>query len=1004
MKPGSPDHHSPPVEPEFADRYRIERELGRGGMATVYLARDLRHDRLVALKVLSPDLAIALGAERFLREIRITGRLSHPHILPLHDAAQANGRLYYAMPFVEGASLRDRIDREGQLPIDDAVRIARQVASALDYAHREGVVHRDIKPGNVLLREGHAMVADFGIAKAMTAAGGERLTETGLSLGTPAYMAPEQAAGGGVDGRSDIYALGCVVYEMLAGQPPFTGPTAQAVMARHAVDPPPPLRTVRHTVPPALERAIRRAMAKVPADRYATAADFAAALSPEALASTAGEETVAVPVTRHRQGWLVPTLAAAVLVVGAAAGWSALRARAAMVIPSAASMAVLPFFPAAPDTALARLGRDLATTVSANLDGVGNIRVVDRLTILAQTHGRDAPLSLADAAALGRRYGARSVVVGSLAREGPNVRLDLGLYTSDSVTPLARGVVSGPADSLRALTDSVTWRILREVWRRGAPPTPSLGAITTRSVEALRAFLDGEQAAIAARYADAEAAYRSAIAADSSFWYAYFRLANVNWWYEHEVDSAVEQAYYSHRHLLPERERLLIEAASWQDSGLAWQRAKLEHLVERYPDYWPAWFTLGDNLTHVYPYIGSTVADARRALEQSVQLNPGLVYGWAHLLWHYEKDRDTAAWSHALAVLEQLNARSAVLRSERADRILLGRAKLALATRSPSARLLLDSLYQDAIGAVRSRGEVPWFYRLELLADAPAAQIAFNRRLIRHGLPRAEADDLRWFIANGWAARGAWDSALSVFDTLARSPADTAAALWPYRLAVVAAWLGALPPTAADSRRAVAAGAAAVLQPMFGAELAWLDGLLAFTRGDRAGMALARRTLGSIADGSEIRAQSLAAFELALHGRRREAAESLYAVEMAVARRNPWAGTGASPLRRGVSRLAAAQWLLEEGDTARAESLLLWHEAVMDPFTEKFALAQFAYPLLARIAEARGEPALARRYYERFLSRYDLPPRAHQHLAAEARAGLVRLSHSRPTDPTEPED
>src|SRR5687767_4720676 len=235
-----------PLASALADRYRIERELGAGGMATVYLAQDLKHNRPVAIKVLRQELAAAIGPDRFLREIGIAARLQHPHILSLHDSGNAGGLLYYVMPYVEGESLRDRLIRERQLPLEDALAITRDVADALSYAHARDIVHRDIKPENILLASGHALVVDFGIARAVSAAGGDALTETGMAVGTPAYMSPEQALGGeSLDGRSDTYSLGTVLYEMLAGAPPFTGPTAQAIMARKAADMPPPIRTVR---------------------------------------------------------------------------------------------------------------------------------------------------------------------------------------------------------------------------------------------------------------------------------------------------------------------------------------------------------------------------------------------------------------------------------------------------------------------------------------------------------------------------------------------------------------------------------------------------------------------------------------------------------------------------------------------------------------------------------------------------------------------------------------
>jgi eukaryotic-like serine/threonine-protein kinase len=274
----------------LSGHYRLEEEIGAGGMATVYLAQDLRHGRRVAVKVLRPELAAVIGAERFLAEIKLTAHLQHPHILPLFDSGEADSYLYYVMPYVEGESLRDRLRREKQLPVNDSIRIAGEVASALDYAHRHGVVHRDIKPENILLHDGRALVADFGIALAASKASGERMTETGMSLGTPHYMSPEQAMGEReITARSDVYALGVVLYEMLSGDPPFTGSTAQAVVARVVTESPRPLLPQRHTVPPHVEAAVLTALEKLPADRFATASLFAEALmNPAATRSVAG--------------------------------------------------------------------------------------------------------------------------------------------------------------------------------------------------------------------------------------------------------------------------------------------------------------------------------------------------------------------------------------------------------------------------------------------------------------------------------------------------------------------------------------------------------------------------------------------------------------------------------------------------------------------------------------------------------------------------------------------
>ncbi len=303
----------------LSGHYELKEEIGAGGMATVYLAEDLRHDRRVALKVLRPELAAVIGAERFLAEIKLTANLQHPHILPLFDSGEADSFLFYVMPFIEGESLRDRLDREKQLPVDEAVRLGCEVASALDYAHRHGVIHRDIKPENILLHDGRALVADFGIALAASKAGGTRMTETGMSLGTPAYMSPEQAMGEReITARSDVYALGAVLYEMLTGDPPFTGSTAQAVVARVVTESPRPLTPQRHTIPPHVEAAVLTALEKLPADRFASAADFAAALTNPAFTLPGGSlEAAAVraPGPWKRVAVLTGVLAAAASLV-----------------------------------------------------------------------------------------------------------------------------------------------------------------------------------------------------------------------------------------------------------------------------------------------------------------------------------------------------------------------------------------------------------------------------------------------------------------------------------------------------------------------------------------------------------------------------------------------------------------------------------------------------------------------------------------------------------------
>ena len=407
----------------LADRYALDRELGRGGMAVVYLARDRRHDRTVAIKVLREEIAAALGAERFLREIQIAAKLHHPHILPLYDSGAAGDLLYYVMPYVEGESLRQRLDRETQLPLDDALAITRQVAGALAYAHSHDVVHRDIKPENILLESGEAVVADFGIARAITAAGGEKLTQTGIAIGTPLYMSPEQASGGGaIDGRSDQYSLACVLYEMLAGHPPFFGGTAQAILARHTMDPVPPLRTARATVPAAVEQTLGRAFAKSPADRYATALQFAEELG------DSGHSVVppASGGSRRVRAALAVGVALAVLGVGLAVRrpWRHASTAAATAPAYAASVAVLPFETIGGGPQDEYFSDGMTDEIITQLAQIRDLKVISRTSVVALKSSHLTLSRIADT------LGVDHVLEGSARRAGGRVRVNAQLIAA----------------------------------------------------------------------------------------------------------------------------------------------------------------------------------------------------------------------------------------------------------------------------------------------------------------------------------------------------------------------------------------------------------------------------------------------------------------------------------------------------------------------------------------------------------------------------------------------
>jgi serine/threonine-protein kinase len=345
----------------------IERELGRGGMATVYLARGLKHHRHVAIKVLRPELAAALGPDRFRREVQTTARLAHPHILSLYDSEEVDGFLYYVMPYLNGETLRERLNRDKQLSLEDALRITHEVASALSYAHGHDVIHRDIKPENILLTSGYAMVCDFGIARAITAAGGDQLTATGIAVGTPAYMSPEQAAGEPqLDGRSDLYSLGCVVYEMLAGHAPFLGASAQELLARHTLDAVPPLHTVRPTVPRGVEEAIVKALAKQPADRFSTVSEFAEALR---------APRVSLSLARWTSRPAVAALSAVVVIAGGLLV-SRVRERATLDAPAPSlSLAVLDFKNLSRDTTYTYLSDGLTEEIATGLGRVPRLQV-----------------------------------------------------------------------------------------------------------------------------------------------------------------------------------------------------------------------------------------------------------------------------------------------------------------------------------------------------------------------------------------------------------------------------------------------------------------------------------------------------------------------------------------------------------------------------------------------------------------------------------------------------
>jgi serine/threonine-protein kinase len=475
----------------LAGRYRIGRVLGKGGMATVFLAEDLKHRREVALKVLEPEYAAALGTQRFLREIEVTANLQHPHILPLYDSGEAGGMLYYVMPLVRGESLRERLERERLLPIDEAVEILRQVAGALDFAHRHGVVHRDIKPGNILLQDGEVLLADFGIAVALTGATAERLTETGISVGTPTYMSPEQATGEqDVDARSDIFSLGAVAYEMLTGEPPVTGTTARAMIAKLLTERPTPLHLLRDTVPSGLEAAVMGALAKEPSDRFATARAFAEALLAPAVsgASTPGGGQPA----RRRRRAVVGLGAAGVLAVAAitwyaASSHSGASPGAAQAPAEIRSIAVLPLDNYSGDPSQDYFAEGMTDELTTALATVSQLRVISRGSAM-QFQGRNRPAT----PEIAKTLDVDAVVEGSVVRVGDQVRITAQLIDARADRHLWAQSFERRSTDVLALQADLASAIAREINVRLSPSEESrLAAAPRVNPDAHDAYLRG---------------------------------------------------------------------------------------------------------------------------------------------------------------------------------------------------------------------------------------------------------------------------------------------------------------------------------------------------------------------------------------------------------------------------------------------------------------------------------------------------------------------------------
>ncbi|HSM15928.1 MAG TPA: protein kinase, partial [Gemmatimonadales bacterium] len=609
----------------LSDRYTIEREIGSGGMAVVFLADDIRHDRKVALKVFRPELSSALGPERFLREIRIAAQLQHPHILPLHDSGEASGLLYYVMPYVEGETLQQLLARSGALPLPDAVHILREVIDALASAHGKGVVHRDIKPGNILLSGGHAFVSDFGIAKAVSEATGRHdLTTAGVALGTPAYMSPEQATGDPtIDHRADIYAIGTLAYEMLAGTPPFHGTTPQQVLAAHVTQQPEPLAHRRSGLPRPLADLVMRCLRKDPALRWQSAADILPLL--DAAATT--QNGMSSPARPQRRSVRLAIFGTAVVVL---AGLGVLLRRDAGPAPASgsatsAAIAVLPFSVRGSGD-FDYLSEGMVNLLGTKLDGAGELRSVDPRALLGYVEREGhRVLDPERGRIVADRFGANLYILGDVLEAGGRLRISASIYDARRGTrAIGEGSAEGSAEELFDLVDHVAAELL--VSLRGGPGArvARIAGVTTPSLDAYRAYLEGETAFRAGQFEQALDAFERAIANDTLFALAYYRKSIAAEWLtrtELMVDAAEKALKYADR--LSEHDKRFLEGFNaWRRGHHQAAEEAYRSILGTYPDDVEAWSQLGEVLFHSNPLHGRAQAESREAFRRVLSYEP----------------------------------------------------------------------------------------------------------------------------------------------------------------------------------------------------------------------------------------------------------------------------------------------------------------------------------------------------------------------------------------------
>jgi len=656
----------------LAAEYTVERMVGQGGMATVYLAQDIKHKRPVAIKVFLPELASALGSERFLREIELSAGLQHPHIVPVYDSGEVDGLLYYVMPFVEGESLGQRIERGGPLPIDEAIQLIEEAAGALAFAHARGVVHRDIKPDNIMLSGGVAVVVDFGIAKAIDAASdeGTKLTGVGLAIGTPAYMSPEQAtAEPDIGERADEYSLACVLYECLTGKPPFTGKNTASIITQAITAPRPRPGIERKDLPGAIDEVVVKGMAVDQADRYATVAEFATALSDAEQKGGAG------PLS-NTPGWVIGLTAAVVLLVLGGGGWMLGRSSAAgVVVEGAESIAVMPFNVTGPGVEF--LGEGMVDLLSTTLDGVEGISAVEPRTVINRWHDRggEGGADLEGALDLAEQVDAGSVLLGSVVAVGGQVRLSAELYARDG-SELARAQVEGASDSVLSLVDDLSLSLTKEIWRSSEPvPALRVAGLTTESLDAMQEYLVGARFYRRAMWDSAAAAFERATTLDSTFALAHFRLASSLGWNggfgtPGAKEATANAVRYADR-LQPNERSLVIAYGLYSDEDMAATDSMRAYLT-RNPADPEGWYLLGESQYHTRVLNGLGGDQLRAPFDSVLALEPSLVAAVLHPLEMSLAEVDREAFDRYVDFLRRAGADTAMASYSAAAGIVFG--------------------------------------------------------------------------------------------------------------------------------------------------------------------------------------------------------------------------------------------------------------------------------------------------------------------------------------------